>query len=204
MTHLIGLTGQSGAGKSFAAKIFEENGFAVIDADECAREAVKPGSACLADIVGVFGEQILAPDKTLNRKALGAIVFANKTQLKKLNAIMHPFILDIVQSKIRELEALGYKFILLDAPTLFESKANDICDLIISIIANEDIRKARIAQRDGISEESIKKRFESQLPEQFFKENSDFFIKNNKSEKEFIEKTQEVAKEIIKYYENKG
>jgi dephospho-CoA kinase len=200
MTQLIGLTGQSGAGKSIVSDIFKQNGFAVVDADLCAREAVEPGSECLTEIAEIFGKKVINSDKTLNRKALAEIVFSDKSELGKLNAVMHPFILDIVCKKIHELQNEGYKFIILDAPTLFESKADDICDLIISVTSKEDIRKKRIAERDGISEESIEKRFKSQHSENFFIKNSDFVIKNNRSLDELIKKTNEVAENIKNFY----
>jgi dephospho-CoA kinase len=200
MTQLIGLTGQSGAGKSVVSDIFKQNGFAVIDADLCSREAVEPGSECLTEIAEVFGEKVINADKTLNRKALAEIVFSEKTELKKLNAVMHPFILDIVCKRINELQNEGYRFIILDAPTLFESKADDICDMIISVTAKEDIRKKRIAERDGISDESIEKRFKSQHTESFFIKHSDFVIKNNKTLDELIKKAEEVAEKIKNLY----
>jgi dephospho-CoA kinase len=200
MTHLIGLTGQSGAGKSLAAKTFKDSGFAIIDADKCARKAVEPGSECLSEIAEVFGEGILNSDKTLDRKKLAAIVFDKKAELKKLNAIMHPYILEIVCSEIKNLQESGFELILLDAPTLFESKADDICDLIISVTAKEEIRLKRIAERDKISEENIMKRFKSGHSENFFIKHSDFVIKNNKSPDELIKKAEEVAENNKKYY----
>ncbi|MDR0943448.1 MAG: dephospho-CoA kinase [Ruminococcus sp.] len=198
MTQLIGLTGQSGAGKSLVSDIFRQNGFAVVDADLCSREAVEPGSKCLTEIAEIFGEKVINSDKTLNRKVLAEIVFSDKSELKKLNTVMHPFILDIVCKKIRELQNKGYKFIILDAPTLFESKADDICDLIISVTAKEDIRKKRISERDGISEENIEKRFKSQNSEDFFIKNSNYIIKNNSSIDELREKTEKIAEKIQK------
>jgi dephospho-CoA kinase len=196
MTKLIGLTGQSGAGKSIVSDIFRQNGFAVVDADLCAREAVEPDSECLTEIAEIFGEKVINDDKTLNRKALADIVFNDRSELEKLNAVMHPFIMDIVCKKIYGFQNEGYKFIILDAPTLFESEADDMCDLIISVTADEDIRKKRIADRDGISEESIEKRFKSQHSESFFINHSDFVIKNNKSLDELTKKTNEIAEKI--------
>jgi dephospho-CoA kinase len=200
MTQLIGLTGQSGAGKSLVSDIFKQNGFAVVDADLCAREAVEPGSECLTEIAEIFGEKVINADKTLNRKALAEIVFSEKGELKKLNAVMHPFILDIVCKKISKLQNEGYRFIILDAPTLFESKADDICDRVISVTAKEDIRKKRIAERDNISEEAIEKRFKSQHSESFFIKHSDFVIRNNNSIDELTKKTNEVAEKIKKFH----
>ena len=94
------------------------------------------------------------------------------------------------------------KFVLLDAPTLFESRADDYCDLIISVTASEKIRAARIAQRDGITAEQIKDRFSSQHTEHFFVNHSDFIIKNDKSVDLLIEKAHEVADKVKEYFTN--
>ncbi|MDR0987118.1 MAG: dephospho-CoA kinase [Ruminococcus sp.] len=200
MIHVIGLTGQSGAGKTTAGAVFKSCGFAVIDADECSREAVLPRTDCLKEISEYFGRKIINPDGTLNRPALASIVFSEKSELKKLNAIIHPYITSIICKKINEYKTLGKDFIILDAPTLFESNTDDLCDLIISVTAKEELRKKRIFERDSLSEEDISMRFRSQYSESFFRKHSDFIIINNKSEDEFIEKTKEVAEKIKAYY----
>jgi dephospho-CoA kinase len=200
MIHVIGLTGQSGAGKTTAGAVFKSCGFAVIDADECSRKAVLPGTDCLKEISEYFGEKIVNTDGSLNRSALASIVFSEKSELKKLNAIIHPYITAIICEKINEFKTLGKEFIILDAPTLFESNTDDLCDLIISVTAKEELRKNRISARDSLSEANISMRFRSQHSESFFKKHSDFIIINNKSEDEFIDKTKEVAEKIKAYY----
>ncbi len=94
----------------------------------------------------------------------------------------------------------GKKYVLLDAPTLFESRADDFCDLIISVTAPEKLRTERIAARDSISAEQIKERFLSQHTEEFFVNHSDFIIKNYGTVSELIEKAKEVAEKIKEYY----
>jgi dephospho-CoA kinase len=203
MIHVIGLTGQSGAGKTTAGAVFKSCGFAVIDADECSRQAVLPETDCLKEISEYFGEKIIKPDGTLDRQALASIVFSEKSELKKLNAIIHPYVTEIICAKINEYKSQGKDFIILDAPTLFESNTDDLCDLIISVTAKEEMRKKRIGIRDGISDDNIKMRFHSQHSENFFKKHSDFIIINNKSEEELRDKTREVAEKIKEYYSPK-
>jgi dephospho-CoA kinase len=89
---------------------------------------------------------------------------------------------------------------MLDAPTLFESKADELCDLIISVTAKEDIRKKRIVERDGLDEETAARRFSSQHSERFFADHSDFIIKNNKSLAEMEDKVREVAQKAKEYF----
>lgn len=197
---VIGLTGQSGAGKTTVCRVFEEKGFAIINADKIARQIMEKGMPCLAELTECFGNDILQEDGALNRQKLADIVFSDKEKLKQLNAISYPYITSEILNKIKKLSDEKCKYVLLDAPTLFESRADDFCNLIISVTATEKNRTARIAQRDGITAEQIKKRFSSQHTERFFINHSDFIIKNNKSVDELIEKAKEVAEKIKEYY----
>lgn len=197
---VIGLTGQSGAGKTTVCRVFEEKGFAIINADKIARQIMEKGKPCLDEISECFGIEILNEDGTLNRHKLADIVFSDKEKLKQLNAISYPYITSEILNKIKKLSKDKCKYVLLDAPTLFESRADDFCNLIISVTATEKNRTARIAERDGITPEQIKQRFSSQHTERFFINHSDFIIKNNKSVNELVEKAKEVAEKIKEYY----
>lgn len=197
---VIGLTGQSGAGKTTVCRVFEEKGFAIINADKIARQIMEKGKPCLDELSECFGVEILNEDGTLNRQELADIVFNDKEKLKQLNAISYPYITSEILSKIKKLSEDKCKYVLLDAPTLFESRADDFCNLIISVTATEKNRTARIAERDGITPEQIKQRFSSQHTERFFINHSDFIIKNNKSVNELVEKAKEVAEKIKEYY----
>jgi dephospho-CoA kinase len=176
---VVGLTGQTGAGKSTVSKIFASNGFAVIDADHVARQVVEKGTKCLDEIIDFFGEGVVCEDGTLNRKALAAIVFSDKAKLETLNTITYPYITGEILRQIRVHSMKGEKLILLDAPTLFESRADDFCEIIISVLADADIREKRIISRDGLTQEQARKRMNSQLDEEFFRSHSDYIIRNN-------------------------
>lgn len=197
---VIGLTGQSGAGKTTVCRVFEEKGFAIINADMIARQIMEKGMPCLAELTECFGNDILNEDCSLNRKKLADIVFGDKEKLKQLNAISYPYITSEILNRIKKLSDEKCKYVLLDAPTLFESRADDFCNLIISVTATEKNRTSRVAMRDGITPEQIKKRFSSQHTERFFINHSDYIIKNNKSVDELIEKAKEVAEKIKEYY----
>ncbi|MCD7731307.1 MAG: dephospho-CoA kinase [Oscillospiraceae bacterium] len=199
---VIGLTGQSGAGKTTVSKVFAEEGFAAINADKIAREIMVKGSPCLEELVECFGKQILLENGELDRRSLAGIVFNDKEKLNQLNAISYPYITFEILQKIKEYSKAGERFVLLDAPTLFESRADDFCDLIISVTAPEAVRTERIAERDGIAPEKIKERFSSQHSEKFFINHSDFIIKNNKSIDNLIEKAHEVADKVKEYCNN--
>lgn len=197
---VIGLTGQSGAGKTTVCKVFGEKGFAIINADKIARFIMEKDSPCLAEVTECFGKDILNGDGSLNRQKLADIVFGDREKLMQLNAISYPYITSEILKMINKYRDENRKYVLIDAPTLFESRADDFCDLIISVTASEKLRTERIAARDGLTPEQIKERFSSQHTEEFFINHSDFIIKNNNSADELIEKAEEVAEKIKEYY----
>ncbi|MCQ2459009.1 MAG: dephospho-CoA kinase [Ruminococcus sp.] len=189
---VVGLTGQTGAGKSTVSKIFEQNGFAIIDADKVSRKVVEKGTDCLEEIKDIFGMEVILENGELNRAALGSIVFSDKIKLETLDTIVYPYITKEILKMIQHYSSTDVKFVLLDAPTLFESHSDDFCDLIISVIADADIRKHRIIARDGITDEQAEKRMNSQLSEEFFVSHSDFIIQNNGN----IDIVNETSKEV--------
>ena len=176
---VVGLTGQTGAGKTTVCKVFSENGFSVINADHISRLVMEKGQPCLAEICEFFGKDILLENGNLDRPKLAGLVFTDKKKLELLNSITYPYITAEILKMIRKLSAEGKKLILLDAPTLFESRADDFCELIISVISREEFRAERIMKRDNISRESAQYRMDSQLKEEFLRTHSDFIIKNN-------------------------
>ena len=197
---VVGLTGQTGAGKSTVSKVFADNGFAIIDADRIARIVVEKGTPCLDEISDFFGEEILREDGSLDRRALAAIVFSDKTKLETLNTIIYPYITGEILRQIRSHSEQGEKLILLDAPTLFESRADDFCEIIISVLADPEIRESRITVRDGLTQEEAQKRMNSQLDEEFFRSHSDYIISNNGSLETVTGISKEVSDKIRELY----
>lgn len=200
---VVGLTGQTGAGKTTVCNVFEKNGFSIINADLVSRKVTVKGSPCLNELCGIFGNGILFEDGTLNRRLLGDIVFSDKNKLNTLNSITHPYINSEILAEIERLSESGKKMIILDAPTLFESRAADLCELIISVVSHEKLRIERILKRDSISRESAQSRINSQYKEEFFRNNSDFIIKNNGDMENLFEISKEVSDKIKDYYTNK-
>ncbi|MGN0620462.1 MAG: dephospho-CoA kinase [Porcipelethomonas sp.] len=200
---VVGLTGQTGSGKTTVCDVFINNGFSVINADMIARDVMGPGRPCLKDIEEFFGADVILGDGSLDRRLLASIVFTDKSKLELLNSITYPYITSEILKTIKKLSGDGKKLILLDAPTLFESRADDFCELIISVISRDDLRKLRIMKRDGITEEEALNRMSSQLQEDFFRNNSDFIIKNNSDEENLYDVAKEVSDKIKDYYNNK-
>ena len=200
---VIGLTGQTGAGKSTVSKVFVQNGFRLIDADAISRHVVARGSHCLADLQECFTDAILTPDGELDRKVMASIAFSDHRKLEMLNTIMYPYIVGEILQMIHRFSQQNHKLILLDAPTLFESRADDFCDLIISVVAKPELRMQRIMERDHISEKAAQQRMEMQLTEEFFRLHSDTVLENNSSFSELWDAAQELSAKLIRYYETK-
>ncbi|MDO5558678.1 MAG: dephospho-CoA kinase [Oscillospiraceae bacterium] len=200
---VVGLTGQTGSGKTTVCKLFEENDFAIINADDVAHNIVKPGSVCLREIADCFGTQIIRDDDSLDRKKLAQLVFNDSKKLELLDSITYPYITSEILRMIRFNSSMGKKLILLDAPTLFESRADDFCEIIISVISDEDIRIGRIMNRDLLTESEARSRINSQHSEKFFIDNSDFIIKNDNDIDSLNEIVRELSDKIKKYYNDK-
>ncbi|MDR0958542.1 MAG: dephospho-CoA kinase [Clostridiales bacterium] len=158
---IIGITGNTGAGKSTATALLREAGAFIIDADKIGHEIILKGNTAYNEIVKVFGTDILNAQGDIDRKKLGYIVFADKEQLKKLSAITHPRITRHIMETIETVRNKR-RIIVIDAPLLFQAGLDDICDLIYLITASPDIRAKRIAVRDNLTMDDAKKRIEIQ------------------------------------------
>lgn len=176
---IIGLTGQSGAGKSTVTKLFESKNAVIINADMLVNELYEPKSPCLKMLSAVFGEEIINNNKTINRRNLAHKVFATKGNTELLNSLVHPYVIMLFLKKLKSAVSGGAEIIVFDAPQLFESNADVLCDCIVSVTADKDRRIKRICRRDGISEEQAIERINAQLNEEFFRNNSDYIIENN-------------------------
>lgn len=174
---VIGLTGQSGAGKTTICEQLLVNDCYILNCDKLAH-LVLNSSKCLEKLIEEFSVNILDADKNLNRKALSAIVFGDKEKLDRLNKITHPIILEEIEIKINENKILN-EIIILDAPTLFESGVDKLCDKIIGVISNTENLLNRIMSRDNIDLDTAKNRLANQHDIAFFKENCDYIIENN-------------------------
>ena len=166
----LGLTGQSGAGKSYICKKLKERGFNIIDCDEVVKNIYDTDEALVKSLCAQFGD--IMTDGKVDRKKLGNIVFNDKSKLERLNELVHPAVIDRCVS-------LSTLLSVLDAPQLFEAGAQDKCFKTIAVLADEKTRLKRIIKRDNISEKAAKSRLSSQFSEDYFKANCDFVIYNN-------------------------
>lgn len=176
---VIGLTGPSGAGKSEVANLFATFGVPVIDADRVYHDLLAPPSECLNELVFYFGPSILSVGGTLDRKALGEIVFNDPHALEQLNAITHCYVMKEIRRRMDRFRRENLRAAILDAPQLFEAGAERECNVIVSVLADKNLRVERIMARDGISAEAAEKRIAVQKSDAFFRTHSDYIIENN-------------------------
>lgn len=172
---IVGLTGPTGAGKGYVGAVLAEAGCRVIDTDAISRELTRPGSPFLTTLAQAFGAQILR-DGALDRAKLAAIAFSDPAQQKKLNALSHPAILARAKAEADAAIADGAPAAVIDAPLLFESGADKMCDCIIAVTAPEALRLQRIMARDGLTREQALARMSAQQPDDFYTSRADLTV----------------------------
>ena len=157
----------------------ESFGAAVIDTDRVYREICTPGSPCINALAAEFGDGILLPDGSLDRKSLGARVFSDPDARHRLNTISHAYILAETQRRIACAEADGYDAVVVDAPLLFEAKFDRFCDITVGVVAPTEERISRIVSRDGITHDAAEKRIGAQTGDNELRCKCDFIIENH-------------------------
>lgn len=161
---VIGLTGGIASGKSSVARFFEERSVPVIDADQLARIVVMPGSRAVERIAAIFGDGVLTADGSLDRKRLGAIVFASENKRRQLEEILHPEIRRLAEDRITSAAADGCRLLVYMAPLLIEAGATDRVDEIWVVTVRPDIQLERLMLRDGVSRGEALGMIASQMP----------------------------------------
>ncbi len=173
----VGLTGSIGVGKSFVTSVFAELGCHVIDADQTAREVVMPGTPGLKALTEAFGKEILNADGTLNRKHLGAVVFADESQRQRLNQILHPFIIARQDEILNGWEAEDPHGIgIVDAALMIESGGYKRFDKLIVVHCRPEVQLERLMLRDKLSREEALRRINSQMSQEEKQGYADYLI----------------------------
>ena len=162
---LVGLTGGVATGKSTVAKMFEQCGAVVIDADQLARDVVEPGKPAWREIVQLFGKTVLNPDRSLNRQTLGAIVFRHPAKRQALETIVHPRVAREQVRLTREAARQDPQSVVIyDVPLLFEAGIDKRVDHTIVVTADRNTQIARLKKRNGLSRAEALRRIRSQMP----------------------------------------
>ena len=211
---IIGITGNSGSGKTSICKIligmkqneidqFYPMPSFVLDADKIAREMATPGKEYFNEIINIFGREILLSNEEINRAKLANIIFTDSEKREALNSLTFNYVVKEIKRRVSLSKS---ETVIIDASLLIESKLNEICDIVISVVADEDVRIKRICMRDNIDEDTAKKRINIQPKNDFYIKNSNYIIVNNnecglkdmaESIKEIIESKIITNKEIL-------
>lgn len=179
---IVGLTGGIGAGKSAVAKILAELGAEVIDADRVGHEVYEPGTPGWRQVVDAFGPGIVATDGRIDRKRLGAIVFADPAELARLNAIVHPLIRDAVAARIAASRAAGAaRPIVVEAALLVEAKWDALVDEVWVVVAEREVIERRLIEQRGLDRSAIAARMRAQLGDEERRARADVLVDNSGS-----------------------
>jgi dephospho-CoA kinase len=160
----VGLTGGIGSGKSAVSRLLARHGAVVVDADVIARDVVRPGTPGLAAVVAAFGAEVLRPDGTLDREALGRRVFADPAALARLNAIVHPLVGEEAARQLEAAERTGARVVVHDVPLLVENGLQDRYDDVVVVAASPQTQLDRLVRLRGMDEEAARARLAAQAP----------------------------------------
>lgn len=197
---IIGITGSSGAGKSTVCEILEmEYNIKVLNADKIAKQLSQKGNLYLDDIVELFGKDILTEDGELDRPKLANIIYNDDPKRELLNQCTFRHIHITLQEKITNILKEDEKaIIVIDAPLLFEAKLEDMCDLVIAVIAKDkELQIDRIVQRDRITREQAAKRLQAQMRDEFYTSRSQYAIVNDGEIEEIEGQVEKIMEEIV-------
>ena len=161
---VLGLTGGIACGKSTISVTLRELGAVILDGDVLSRELTAPGGAALPALRAAFGEKVFHPDGSLNRRALGTIVFADDQAREVLDGIMQPMLQEMIRQGIAEARNSGAAVCVLDMPLLYEKGLEGLCDRVWCALIPRETQLARLMERDGFTHEEALARLHSQLP----------------------------------------
>ncbi len=187
---LFGITGPSGSGKGYLSDIFRKHGVTVFDGDVISREVVEPGKPANRELFEHFGSEFFAEDGTLLRRKLAGRVFSDESELRILNKIVHKYIKKEIEDRLPNSSPVCA----IDGAVIIGSDIEDMCEFLVGVIAPRELRTERLKKRDGISEEEIKARMDSQPDDDFYKSHCRYIIENDG--------TKDLEKEVRKILED--
>jgi dephospho-CoA kinase len=193
---LVGLTGGIASGKSTVAAILRRLGAAIINADELSREVVQPEQDAWEEIIKTFGPDILQEDKTLDRRKLRKIVFDNPEARKKLEAIIHPRVRALAESRISELAAAGSSVIVYEVPLLFEAQIHLWLRPVILVACDLETQKKRLLERDHLTALEAQQHLDAQMSLEKKRKLADYVIENDGTREELEQQVRAVLQKI--------
>lgn len=177
--HVIGLTGGIASGKSTVTRFFKDREIPVIDADILGHRTYDPGTDTFAAVVAAFGQDLVAPDGSIDRRVLGGKVFGKPEELKRLTDIVWPGIRKLASESLSEFEAAGNRLVVLEAAVMFEAGWEDLVNEVWVVVVEPDLAVERLATRNGLDAAAARARIDSQLSNAERIARSDIVITNN-------------------------
>ena len=193
---VIGLTGGIGTGKTLVSNILEELGAAIVNADLLGHEVYKPDTEGWQEVVESFGDGVLTPDREVDRRKLGAIVFSDPDAMSRLNAITHPKIYRMVEERVKELDDQGIKVAVVEAALLIEAGWTPVANEVWVTTSFEEKVIERLKSRNNLDEDAIRARIRSQMSQDERVTYADVVIDNNES-------LEELGKQIQQLWNNR-
>ena len=201
--YIIGITGGTGAGKTSALRVLDCLGALIVDCDAVYHELLAGDEGLKSDLEARFPGVL--KDGVVDRKSLGGIVFSDPQALQDLNAVTHKYIGLEIERRLAHWERHGGMVAAIDAIALIESGRAETCDVVVGVIAPEDMRLSRIINRDKITREQALQRIMAQKPDSFFRENCDYILENGYgSAKEFEEECMDYFEVLLGGLTNAG
>lgn len=192
----VGLTGGIGSGKSTVSRLLAARGAVVVDADLVAREVVEPGTEGLRRVVEEFGEQVLQPDGTLDRAALGAVVFSDPQALQRLNAVVHPLVGARTAERLEQARASGADLVVHDVPLLVENGLEGLYEAVVVVAATPQTQRDRLVRLRGMSEREADQRIAAQAPLEDKLAVATHVVHNDGSEQELVAQVDRLWEEL--------
>ncbi|MBQ1082754.1 dephospho-CoA kinase [Nocardiopsis sp. B62] len=193
----VGLTGGIGSGKSAVSSALSSYGAVVVDADAIAREVVASGTPGLAEVVAEFGEGVLAPDGSLDRPALGEIVFADEARLARLNAIVHPRVAERSGELMAEAEAAGASVVVYDVPLLVENGLESLYDVVVVVDTPDELRVERVSRDRDMPPEQVRARIAAQADRPTRLAAADLVVDNSGTREDLADRVAELWGELL-------
>jgi len=196
---IVGLTGGIASGKSLVAGIFKNLGAHIIDADRIVRELLEPGQEAWKEVSGYFGSDILMPDKCIDRRKLGRIVFSDPAKRAWLNQCLHPRVFEAYAAQVKRVSArTPDAIVVFDAALLMETEFHKKMDKTVVVYAHPDQQLTRLMERDGFTREQALARIESQMPLSEKRRYADYIIENTGTREETERRAREVFARLNK------
>ena len=194
---LIGLTGGIASGKSTVLQHLRQSGYSVIDADKLGHKVLEKGNPGYNKVVKYFGNEILNSDNTVNRTALGRIVFGDPVKLKQLNQISHPIIAEMIQREFKEIvSSSNIGIVFLEAALLIETNWHKFCGQTWVVLLDSEVAAKRLQLRDGLNKKEAETRIKIQITPEARISEADVIIRNDKTTEDLISQTEQALKNL--------